>query len=157
MKAYYLWEDFEQTFVDETDQGNMTLTLSKPLDTNLTNEVWGTVVIESKEKFEDNNEVRLCLEFGRRDHFMLTRRRRYALYGLVESTNFTDFTIATEKGSKANLTAYNWWCSRMKSDEDSRYDFYDYPASFYIAKANDSNNITKENNTISFKFKTSFE
>ena len=110
----------------------MWLKLSKAQDTNLTNEVMGIVTIESNQPMEDDMDLRVCLEFGRRDHFMLSRRRRYAFYGDPAGENFTDFTIATEKGSTANLTAYNWWCSKPFDDKESRYDFYEYTPSLYL-------------------------
>lgn len=97
------------------------------------------------------------MEFGKRDHFMKTRRRRYALYGDPEDGNFTDFTIATEKSSKAELDAYNWWCSIPYNDDENRYDFYNYPSSFYKQRGNETNYIGKKNRTAKFKFKTSFE
>ena len=87
------------------------MNLTKSKDDIETNDVFGTVLIESKLPFEANMDLRLSLEFGRRDHFSQLRRRRYTLFGDPDDGNFTIFTIATEKGTKENLTDYRWWTS----------------------------------------------
>ena len=89
MGDYGLKSDFQRTFVQTTDQGTMTLTLVKPAATGLNPEVWGSVRIESKTPFPAGSDLRLCLEWGRKDHFRLTRRRRYAFYGDPEGGEFT--------------------------------------------------------------------
>jgi hypothetical protein len=119
----------------------MTLKLEKPMNSSSNGTVWGTVTIASNVPFDSNMDLRMCLEWGQRNHFFQARRRRYAFYGDPASGNFTDFTIATEVSMKKNLTNYNWWCSVPKMEKENRYDFYDYYSSFSLANATYNNNI----------------
>ena len=74
----------------------MNLTLWKPMDTTETNDVWGTILLESELDFEENMDLRITMEFGKRDHFKELRRRRYTMFGDPDDGNFTIFTLATE-------------------------------------------------------------
>lgn len=111
MQRYDMAEDFKKEFVQTTENGTMTLVLWKPKDTTLNNDVWGTVTIESELPFKKGQDLRLSLEFGRRDSFSSVRRRRYTFFGDPADGNLTIFTIATEKATKVNLTDYRWWTS----------------------------------------------
>ena len=132
MQMYRINQDWEKEFVSETENGTMTLTLYKPMDTRETNDVFGKVLIESELPFEANQDLRLTLEFGERDHFSKVRRRRYTFFGDPDDGNFTIFTIATEKATKENLTDYRWWTSIPQMNDTWRYDFFEYPASFGV-------------------------
>jgi len=69
MKKYEMFEDFNKTFVQETENGTLTLTLEKNMTNNRTDEVWGTVTLESNLTFESDQDLRISMEFGKRDHF----------------------------------------------------------------------------------------
>ena len=97
------------------------------------------------------------MEFGKRDHFNQIRRRRYTIFGDPDDGNFTIFTIATERGSKENLTDYRWWTSLPRNNKTFRYDFFEYPGSLSEQNVNMSNKIYMNNKTAQFKFVTSFE
>ena len=129
MKKYDMYEDFKKEFVQETENGTLTLTLEKPMSSSQTDEVWGTILLESKLPFQDDEDLRITMEFGKRDHFNKIRRRRYTMFGDPADGNFTIFTIATEKGSKENLTDYRWWTSLPQNNKTFRYDFFEYPGS----------------------------
>ena len=80
------------------------------------------------------------------------------MFGDPADGNFTIFTIATEKGSKENLTDYRWWTSLPQNNETFRYDFFEYPGSLsQRLELNFSNEIYKNNRTAQFKFLTPFE
>lgn len=151
-------KDFKKEFIQKTENGTMNLTLWKPKETTETNDVWGTIVLESELDFEKEMDLRITMEFGKRDHFNELRRRRYTLFGDPDDGNFTIFTLATEQGSKENLTDYRWWTSVPQSNKTWRYDFFEYPGSFYQDfDKNFSNVIWMKNNTAQFMFKAPFE
>jgi hypothetical protein len=52
MKKYEMYQDFNKTWVQETENGTLTLTLEKPMISNRTDDVWGTIVLESELEFE---------------------------------------------------------------------------------------------------------
>jgi hypothetical protein len=79
------------------------------------------------------------------------------MFGDPADGNFTEFTIATERGSKENLTDYRWWTSLPSTNKTFRYDFFEYPGSLYEQDEDFSNKIYMSNKTAVFRFITSFE
>ena len=69
MNMYLMNKDFKKEFIQKTENGTLTLTLWKPMDTSGTNDVWGTILLESELDFEKNMDLRISLEFGKREHF----------------------------------------------------------------------------------------